>query len=233
MHERWTRPFFFIHVMKTAGLTLDRHIQANFAPEERFPTPGDPPLHYMLIVKLREAVAERGDRVRIWRGHFPYFVTDLVPEAITMTLVREPVARTLSLLAQYRVQNEPDKDLEAIYDDPTMNDRMICNHQTKIFSRQEADGPGPYLKVIEQDERRLATAKATLERVDVLGLTEQFSRFLEVLEGRFGWAISRIDNVNVGEPVRVAESFRRRILEDNVFDVELYDHARRLHDGVH
>lgn len=214
--------------MKTAGMTLDRHIQANFTPEERYPTPGDPPLDYMIIKKLRTAVVERRDRVRIWRGHFPYFVTDLVPEAVTLTIVRDPVARAISLLAQYRVQNAPDKDLEAIYDDPYVNDRMIRNHQTRIFSRTEADGPGLYLKVIEQDEERLATARASLERVDVLGLTEQFPRFLGVLEHSFGWKFERIENVNVGEPVQVAESFRRRIREDNVLDTELYEFARQL-----
>jgi hypothetical protein len=230
MSERrsWPRPFFFVHVMKTAGLTLGQHIDANFTPEQRYPTPGDRPIDYMVIVKLREAVVERRDRVRLWRGHFPYFVTGLVPEAVTMTILREPLARTLSQLAQYRIQNAPDKDVEAIYDDPAVSGQLLLNHQTKVFSLSEADNPGTYLKVIDIDGARLASAKDALERVDLLGLQEQFPRFLRVLSDRYNWQIGEIENVNVGVPVRVAESFRRRILEDNAADVELYEHARRL-----
>ena len=145
-----------------------------------------------------------------------------------MTILREPLARTLSQLAQYRIQNAPDKDVEAIYDDPTVNGQLLLNHQTKVFSLSEADNPGTYLKIVDIDEARLATAKEALERVDLLGLQEQFPRFLRVLADRYNWQIGEIENVNVGGPVRVAESFRRRILEDNAADVELYEHARRI-----
>ena len=143
MSERrsWPRPFFFVHVMKTAGMTLNRHIDANFAPDECYPTDHDRPMDYMVIKRLREAIEERGDRVRLWRGHFPYFVTAMVPDAVTMTILREPVARTLSMLAQYRARNEPDKTLEAVYDDPRVNDRMLRNHQTKVFSHRSESKP--------------------------------------------------------------------------------------------
>ena len=223
-----SRPFFFVHVMKTAGLTLDQHIDANFPAVQRYPTPGDRPIDYMVINALRKAVVDRSDRVRIWRGHFPFFVTSLVPDAITLSLLREPVARTISMLAQHRVLNAPDKCLEELYDDPYLQDRMLGNHQTKVFSLSEADNPGTYLKPIRVDEPRLAAAKRNLERVELLGLTERFPRFLDELEARYGWQIDRTERVNVGDPVEITASLRRRIIDDTAIDAELYEHARRL-----
>jgi hypothetical protein len=224
----WPRPFFFVHVMKTAGMTLNRHMNTNFAPDQRYPTDGDRAMDYMMINRLHDAIAERGERVRVWRGHFPFYVTALVPDAITMTILREPVARTLSMLAQYRARNEPDKTLEAVYDDPKVCDRMLRNHQTRVFSFTEADEPPTYLKVIDLDAARLAAAKATLERVDLLGVQEEFPKFLDALEHRFDWQIDAIEDIHVGPETTVPESLRRRIREDTLLDAELYEHARGL-----
>jgi len=220
--------FFFVHVMKTAGLSLGEHIDANFPPEQRYPTPGDPPLDYMVINALRVAVDARRDEVRLWRGHFPFFVTSFVPEAVTLSIVREPVARTISMLAQYRLQNLPDLTLEAVYDDEYVQSRMLGNHQTKVFSMREEDAAGTYLKPIEIDERRLAAAKVNLGRVDLLGVTERFSSFVQQLHERYGWRIAEMPRVNIGESVEISPSLRQRIVTDTSLDAELYEHALGL-----
>ena len=214
--------------MKTAGMTLNRHIAANFAADECYPTDHDRPMDYMIIGRLREAIEERGDRVRLWRGHFPFCATALVPDAVTITILREPVARTLSMLAQYRARNEPDKDLEAVYDDPKIFGRMLGNHQTRVFSLTEADAAPSYLKLIDLDEHRLAGAKAALEQVDVLGVQEQFATFLSTLERRHHWQIDAIEDIHVGPSISVSESLRRRIRDDTLLDAELYEHALRI-----
>ena len=222
--------FFFVHVMKTAGMTFNRYIDANFFPDEIYPGPdGDPTgADYWVIARLRAAVEERVDRVRLWRGHFPYFVTDLVPGAITLSLMREPVARTLSQLDNHRRGHAPDADLEELYEDRLINGRMIRNHQTKIFSMTEADGPSTCWHIMKLDRERLTAAQSTLERVDVLGFQEEFEVFLRRLEHRYNWRIEHVDDVNVGDEPRVSESFRRRIAEENALDVELYEYARQL-----
>ena len=132
------------------------------------------------------------------------------------------------MLAQYRARNEPDKTLEAVYDDPKVNDRMLRNHQTKVFSFTESDAPPTYLTVIKLDEQRLAVAKTALERIDLLGVQEQFPAFLGALERRFDWQIDEIEDVHVGPPTTVSDTLRRRIQEDNLLDAELYEHARGL-----
>lgn len=222
-------PFFFIHVMKTAGMTFNRHIDANFPPEEIYPGTDDATgIDYWVIARLRQAIAERGDVVRLWRGHFPFFVSDLVAGATTLTLLREPVARTISLLEQRRVLEFPDTDIETLYDDRQRYRREIENHQTKIFSLTEDDDPSHYLKVIESDRARLEAAKRRLDSVDVLGVQEHFDTFLATLENDWGWKITDIENTNVGVPPTTSAAFRQRIADDNALDVELYDHALEL-----
>ena len=224
------QPFFFVHVMKTAGMTFNRHIDANFAPDEIYPGPDDETgVDYWVIQRLRDAVEQRRESVRLWRGHFPFFVTDLVPEALTLSLVREPVARTLSLIAQRQQLVHPDKRLEEIYDDPVIFGRELHDHQTKVFSLTDDDGAATWVHVLELDEGRLAAAKKRLDTVDLLGCQERFDAFLATLATRWGWAIDDVEPTNVGttEPV-VPESFRRRIADDNALDMELYEYARGI-----
>lgn len=231
MADSPTRTYFFIHVMKTAGMTLNRQIDANFAPDEIFPGPDDETgADYWVVDRLRKATAERRDQVKVWRGHFPFFVTELVPEATTMTLLREPVARTISLLEQRRDLENRDEPIEAMYEDATMFGREIHNHQTKIFSLTAADNPKTYLKIMSLDRSRLGAAKAALERVDLLGCQERFDEFVQALEHRFGWRTDNRQRVNVGPRItsEASSSFRRRVADDNALDVELYEYAREL-----
>lgn len=222
------RPFFFVHVMKTAGMTFNAHIRANFAAEETYPGPDDTTgVDYWVIDRLRAAVAERRDEVRIWRGHFPFFVTDLVPEAITLSMLREPVARTVSLIDQHRRLNAPELTIEEVYDDPTVFARTVHNHQTKIFAMRDDDGINAWTQSIPLDEERLAHAKARVLEVDLLGFQEEFDRFLGELERRWKWRIEPQARVNAADerPV-ISEAFRQRIIEDNAMDMELYEFAR-------
>ena len=223
-----SRPYFFVHVMKTAGLTFNEHIRRNFAPEEIFPGPDDPDaVGYWVIERLRETVAEPHEHIRLFHGHFPFFVTDLVPEAVTLSVLREPVARTVSLLEMRRIQDMPDKTIEEVYEDHLVFGREIHNHQTKIFSLREADDAKTWVHVIDLDRDRLDVARANLARLDLLGFQERFDDFLAAVRDRYGWRIDPIDRVNTASRTpAVSDAFRRRIAEDNPLDMELYDWAR-------
>lgn len=222
------RPFFFVHVMKTAGMSFNAHIHDNFPRATVYPGADDlTGVDYWVIERLRAAVQERRDEIRLWHGHFPYFVTDLLPEAITLTVLREPVARTVSLLEQIRREHQPDTPIEAIYEDPAVFRGRVLDHQTKVFSMTADDGVNAWFQPIDVDEDRLALAKARLGEVDLLGFQEQFDRFLDALVRRWNWRIRPRERANAGtgRPV-ISEAFRRRIIEDNRFDMELYEFAR-------
>lgn len=220
--------FFFLHVMKTAGMTLNLYLDANFPPEERFPTPGDPPTDYLVIRALQDGIEERRSRIRLWRGHYPAYVTEWVPEATTFTLLREPVARTISQLVQYRVQNRPEASLEEVYADQKVRRELFVNLQTKVFSLAPDDDAALFLKPIELDSRRLDAAKKALDRFDLVGIQERFPAFLTELQKRFGWQIAPLESVNIGERVEIPAELRAQIEADNELDAELYAHACTL-----
>lgn len=222
------RPFFFVHVMKTAGMTFNEHIRNNFPAEVIYPGPDDlTGVDYWVIKNLRAAVTDRRAEIRLWHGHFPYFVTDLVPEAITLSVIREPVARIVSLIDQHRRLQEPDKTIEEIYEDPTVFTRTVLDHQTKIFSMVESDNINAWTQPIDVDAARLEIAKTRLGELDLLGFQERFDDFLQALASRWSWKILPVERVNSAEekPV-VSDTFRRKIIDDNQFDMELYEYAR-------
>jgi hypothetical protein len=71
------------------------------------------------------------------RGHVPYSVRSLLHDNyIAMTLLRDPIDRTLSYLKHCRRYHAEHHELalEEIYEDPWFHATFIQNYQTKIFS---------------------------------------------------------------------------------------------------
>ena len=138
-----TQQFFFIHVMKTAGTTFVRQLQQEFPPRSIYParTVDWTSEHdydvYINIPRLLALTPERRAEIRVFTGHFPYMACDLVaPGCTTLSVLREPVARTVSVLKHFK-RVEPrfrESTLEAIYDDRQIFRFFVENHQTKVFS---------------------------------------------------------------------------------------------------
>jgi hypothetical protein len=215
--------FLFLHVMKTGGTSFVFHLLQQFAADEIYPSPAldrrDPTdaEPYASIPALAAVSPERAAVIRVYAGHFPLAVRDLIGgDLTTLTLLREPVDRTISILKQFKRLYEQYRDLslDAIYDDPFVYRHFIENHQTKLFSVTTADHPkmlastlgfpefrerltatvrvadggsGGPPDTITVDAQRFATAKENLARVSVVGLNERFDEFVEALRARFGW----------------------------------------------
>jgi hypothetical protein len=103
-------------------------------------------------------------------------------ELTTMTVLRDPVERTLSYL--HGAASKRDLSIEEVYEDPDHHARFVKDHQAKLFALTVADDPASYMHMIELDAERLALAKANLERVDVLGMQDHFEQMLGELETR-------------------------------------------------
>jgi hypothetical protein len=148
--------------------------------------------------------------------------------------LREPVARTVSVLKHFKRVEARFRDctLEAIYDDRQIFRFFIENHQTKVFSLVPSDNEVAINCGLTLDDARYERARASLARVDVLGLTEAYDNFVDEAQRRFGWWAQGVDrdirsNVST-EAWDVESSFRARIAADNAYDVALYEHARDL-----
>lgn len=288
--EEVARPkFFFIHVMKTGGTSFAFHLLRNFPDGAVYPSPELDRKQlfdvesYVSLKHLRNVTPERRAGIAIYTGHFPFVATQMVGcDPIKLTLLRDPVSRTASVLRHFKrlFERYSSMPLAAIYDDPFVFPLFIQNHQTKLFALTLEDGPEAFVSnlsywamvvalggtpveldeggelaaaaaaaeateiaregmvarvsasTIAIDADRLALAKANLERVDVIGLSDQYGEFIEELRARFGWwpdGLSTQGRANVSsEGWEIDASLRRRIIADNEPELELYAHAEQL-----
>jgi hypothetical protein len=219
-------PYFFVHVMKTAGSTFRQHVRANFASGERYPddeTDADLVLAKLSVPALLALPAERHARIRIYTGHFPACVAGMLGRPMTtLTLLRDPVERTISHLKQERAG----RSLEAAYEDPRVR-RLILDHQVRMFAFVPDDRIDTFADPLEIDEARFAAACAQLDAIDVVGQQERFEAFLDTVVSRFGWVRAPVRRVRVGDETPVPAGLRRQIERDSEIDIAFYQYARR------
>jgi hypothetical protein len=228
------RRFFFVHLQKTAGTTLFRRLKQQFGAGAVYPTPeyqGD--VDAVIGVDLLvERFAKHRDEIRVVTGHFPLCTEELLDaDFVPFTLLREPVARTLSFLRHQR-QVAPefrDMPLEEIYDRPLMRDGLVRNHMVRMLSLQVDEMTDGMLTQVEVDDARVERAKERLaDRIDVFGVQEHFGAFCDLLAARYGWTLGPMHVANRTEPVDVSDGLRRQIAADNEGDAELYRFASEV-----
>ena len=145
MSTRTHHRILFLHVMKTAGTSFTDIIRANVPAPLRYPDAILSPDTEMAVQmeayihapKLIREVNSAATPFSIICGHVPYAVCELLDDQYdTVTILREPVARTISYLKhcqKYHVEHQG-KDLETIYNDIWYFSSFMGNYQTKFFS---------------------------------------------------------------------------------------------------
>ena len=244
--------FFFIHVMKTGGTSFVFQMLTNFEPDEAYPSAIDRSsptdvVPYASIPKMLALSPERRARIRVYAGHLPYVASELLGlDVVRLTLLRDPIDRTVSMLKHLKrlFEQYSELSLEAIYDDDFVFRRYLDNAQTKVFAltaeeRERALASAasnaetePLARSMPIDQHRIEHAKANLAKVDVLGLNESYGAFLEELHIRFGWwpnGVKHQARANVSsEGWPAPDSLRTRIAADLAVDVEFYVYAQGL-----
>jgi len=235
-----TRRYFVAHMQKTAGTTLRDRLRHTFPEEQIYPNGSDGPDPRVAVISvshLRERWAARGHEIRLLTGHFPVRTVELLDAPfVTITVLRDPVERTLSFLRHQAERRQrgatEDTPLVEIYEDPFRFRHMIQNHMTRTLSlspdeMMEHDGvltPVPYTR------ERLEMAKETLARLDVFGLQDRFEELCDELTERYGLDLGSSLRSNTTEPTEVPPGFADRIAEDNALDMELYEYACKLYE---
>jgi hypothetical protein len=226
--------FFFVHLQKTGGTALFRRLRHHFGLRGVYPMPeyqGSPETS-LGIDALVARFARHRDEIRVVTGHFPLCTVDLLPARFTtFTVLREPVARTLSFLRHQR-KEEPrfrDAPLSEIYADPVCREGLIRNHMVRMLSLEKDEMTDGALTPIVVDRGRLDAAKRNLsERIDATGLQEDLDGFCDALAARFGWDLGPPQLANRTahrDRDEASPDLRARIADDNAMDVELYRFA--------
>lgn len=224
------RRFFFVHMQKTAGTALWRRLHEEFDDASLYPGPGDgtPPRTVLSVEHLLDRWQVRRQQIRVVTGHFPLCTVELLDAPfVTLTLLRDPVERTLSYLRHHRetTPGDAERSLEEIYDDPVRFE-IVHNHMTKMLSLTLSEMTEGALTHVEFSRERLERAKSSLDRIGAVGFQEEFDSFCAELSDRFGWDLGPPIFMNRTTPVEAPHGLRARIERDNALDIALYEHAR-------
>lgn len=225
--------FFLVHIMKTGGTSLLKGLLDNYEPHEVYPEQGEP--LYASVDRLRSVSPDDLMELKVVSGHFPYVVTELVRPDVCLTVLRDPVERTISLLRHCKryVPHMRDHSLEAIYEDPFMYPLMIRDYQVKQFALSfDDDLPDKaHLADVVVTDARLAAAKANLDQVEVIGLQDRYDELLVELSGRFGWEFRRDHRWHQStDDSPVPTSLRNQITGDLTQDLKFFEYALELHE---
>ena len=155
---------------------------------------------------------ERRRATRVYTGHFPFFVTELLEtDLMTTTILRDPVERTISYLQMKIDQTECFISPENLYAYPGLNESHMQNFQTKQFAMTVDDRMRRAIDTLPMDDDRLALAKDNLAKVDLIGLHDRHEEFLDAATRKFGWQTRSAPPWHVSQPVEISASLRDRI----------------------
>lgn len=229
-------PFFFLHLPRTAGTTLNAIIRDTFAPQETLSVYTE-----QEYAAFREIEAAQLDAVRLIQGHL--FLDSYDPPQIygrdvaVFTFVREPVARLIS--EYYFLKSWPENHMYAYLNENDISFREYLlgterrlryrgkNFMTRFFS-------GMDFALDAFPHKALAAAQHNLEHVfGCVGVQERFDESLLLLGQFLGLKSLCYEKRNVlqakSKPV-VSDEDIALARELNAGDIALYEMACGLFD---
>lgn len=232
--ERW----LFIHIMKTAGTSFRTMLENHLGPAV-YPTKKEvqqlPDGFYLRPSQFVEQLADgRLDLTgrQVVCGHYSAAFVETLPGAWrTATVLREPVGRTLSMIAHHHRRRRHKLDFRGrlpvaeYLDNPSFVASNLLNYQTKVFAAGPTDNVNQPYPV---DAAAFERARERLDAMDFVGLTEAFGDSVHMFERMSGLALGA-DVLHAGKSPRYSttEADIARIRDLVGYDIELYEIARR------
>jgi hypothetical protein len=237
------KKFAFVHIPKTAGMTMSAILEQKFPKDQICP--------FRLYPDLITAPREELSKYVLFRGHFPYDVLSyLLNEPFTcITILREPVARYYSYYKFMKkredfqqfsfLANEVPLIRKMDFKEFTTSTNMVVvkdglNQQCRYLGKKTpvnltlpytAEKQGPTSEEIERAKTRLANMEA-------FGLAERFQDSLFLLSFTFGWKPIKdkliLNTTDKSDPLEISEETRALVEEKNKPDVELFEFAKTL-----
>lgn len=130
---------FYVHLMKTGGTSFGRWMRQRFPAARTYPDveSGEGPQAKVMARALLDAPAERRASIDFFSVHMAAWVGEAVaPDHLLMTVLRDPVDRTISHLRHIARLPETPDGLEDIYRDPRWRDRLR-DYQVQLLSQEQ------------------------------------------------------------------------------------------------
>ena len=226
-----SRPILFDHLPKTGGMAIHALMQSILGADRCSP---------IITGSLYDARAAF-DRFDVVSGHFYYHPGSDLSDLWTLTLLRHPVERIISHYFYAQLDVGPSGDMVAQMARTTSFDDYVASEDPRIvasianvmvyhFASMSWDGVAELTP-----ERALALARAALDRFDLVGLTERMNETADLLCRARGWPpVREVPALNTSlrkpRPEAIAPATRKRLLENNALDLELYQYACKLYD---
>lgn len=221
---------FFLHIPKTAGTTFRFILKEYFgdapvqpSPETELQHRGYPHFHYPF-----ELPEQALDECCYLCGHYSIVFRHLLGKNVQIiTFLRDPVARTISNLYQFKQKNKLFKSssLKNIY---LYFQRSMNNMQVRFLSNDVIRND---IKLVENDlvtEAEYEEARANLEQCFLVGISEFFTESLTLLEKKWGVSLARQKSRNITRSrPPVDPELVKLIRHHNAYDVMLYDAAKQ------
>ncbi len=239
----------FIHIPKTAGLTLRAILANHFHCDEIYPNPNE-------VFGPHRCSLEELAKYRLFNGHYVYSIGERLRNPHYVTMLRDPVSRIISLYG-YVVSNPTSllheliisrqMTLEEFLEHPAMA-RAHSNWQTGFIAsaplEELASVHRKYSTPDFENDTTLSSlypnlgldvARARLRETAMFGLCERFDESLLLLAYTFGWKpAKRYQSFNIAEksklPEQLAPATVERIISRDADDVALYEFGRSLFD---
>ncbi len=226
------RPIVFLHLPKTAGMTLRGVLEHVYAGH---------PIAFLGNLSKGGELAEFAARPEADRrahalvaGHFPWGSQVVLPGARTITVLRDPVERLISVYAynkrapnalHHHAINEGNLSLADCVESGLLKGEY--NLQTNMLRDKRATTP----------DQALASAKRNIRACAAFGLVERFDETLAYLASELRWPADAIDpdqreDRNVTANRAKADDLEPSLLEtlrrETAIDRALYDDATDL-----
>ena len=243
-----------VHLPRTGGSAVQYHLELRLGKR-----------NVARVRQLSDLSSRRLElrSTRLVVGHICHPITTLLPSHLVATVVRDPVERGISVWeylqrpsdrpAHKRLRSSGVRTIEEFAQDPLLAGHVREN-QTRLLGADcdaeailsaleagEIDAAEANRLVAEATRRppdasTLERAKRRLERMSVVGLTEELDSFVRRVERAIGLppgrAVRRHNATPLGtvdrRPDEYSEDTRRRLAELNRFDSELHAFAREL-----
>jgi hypothetical protein len=224
-------PVIFLHIPKTAGMTLYQIMSRQYEADAIFTIGG-----LSELGKFKQLEMDERSTFKLIRGHMEFGLHEFLPgPSRYFTILRNPIDRVISYY--YFLHQRPLDRMHKLIKNEKLSlpqfldrkaDPLADNAQTRLLS-----GNWYGVAVGHCTEDMLEQAKENLRtRFSVVGLTERFDETLLLLQQAFGWRNLHYirHNVTNKRPQKrdVSDEVLTAVSQANQLDIQLYQYAQTL-----